>query len=476
MSRALEVAGRLANDAAEVITATAGREHHSGAAHKANPFDWVTDTDRTLERHTRRVLAAEFPGVPVVGEEYGADPDAHSSRYRWVVDPVDGTANYVAGFPWCAYSLALVDASGPVVGVIADPSRAQIYAAARGRGVRANGVPVRVVPRAPAGGLICTELGPDRTALFTRHAAAGYAGIRVARLVGARDHAGGARTRRCRGARGLPRVGRRGRRVPCDRGGRRDRRRGRAARPAAKRGDGGRGAGRARRGAGLVARDRRLTRDPDPVAPRARLARTQSPTRGTLGSAPSASRGVSARESRRECSRVGPAAVRPAACGLRVRVGHQYHRLPGRLRRPRHAVRVRGDLGVRLRGREVRRSVRRAAELPRRALRGSCRADARARGGGRSTMAAWAPGAAHRGGRNRDPGRLSRRGVGRGRRRDAGRCRRAGREPATGAHRRVRRARRASGWAGGRWPGCCSGSRASRSSSRTGSPPRACHR
>src|ERR671917_221828 len=170
MSRALEVAGRLANDAAEVITATAGREHHSGAAHKANPFDWVTDTDRTLERHTRRVLAAEFPGVPVVGEEYGADPDAHSSQYRWVVDPVDGTANYVAGFPWCAYSLALVDASGPVVGVIADPSRAQIYAAARGRGVRANGVPVRVVPRAPAGGLICAELGPDRTASFTRQA------------------------------------------------------------------------------------------------------------------------------------------------------------------------------------------------------------------------------------------------------------------------------------------------------------------
>jgi len=198
MSRALEVAGRLANDAAEVITATAGREQHSGAAHKANPFDWVTDTDRTLERHTRRVLAAEFPGVPVVGEEYGAltegcalaprraqpsdmqwaAPDAHHAPYRWVVAPVDGTANYVAGFPWCAYSLALVDASGPVVGVIADPSRAQIYAAARGRGVRANGVPVRVVPRAPAGGLICAELGPERTSTFTRHAAAAHAGIR----------------------------------------------------------------------------------------------------------------------------------------------------------------------------------------------------------------------------------------------------------------------------------------------------------
>lgn len=179
LSRALEVAGRLANDAAEVITATAGRDHQAGAGPKAHPFDWVTDTDRTLERHTRRVLAAEFPGVPVVGEEYGADAGAEGAPYRWVVDPVDGTANYVAGFPWCAYSLALVDAHGPVVGVIADPSRAQIYAAARGRGVRANGRPVRAVSRSTAGGLVCTELSLGRAPGFAQAAAAGHAGVRA---------------------------------------------------------------------------------------------------------------------------------------------------------------------------------------------------------------------------------------------------------------------------------------------------------
>jgi myo-inositol-1(or 4)-monophosphatase len=179
LSRALEVAGRLANDAAEVITATAGRGQQPGAAHKANPFDWVTDTDRTLERHTRRILASEFPGVPVVGEEFGSAADAVDAPYRWVVDPVDGTANYVAGFPWCAYSLALVDDSGPVVGVIADPSRAQIYAAARGRGVRANGVAVTVTPRSPTGGLVCAELSLERAPAFARHAAAGHVGVRV---------------------------------------------------------------------------------------------------------------------------------------------------------------------------------------------------------------------------------------------------------------------------------------------------------
>ncbi|MEJ8280622.1 inositol monophosphatase family protein [Pseudonocardia spirodelae] len=179
LSRALETAGRLANDAAEVITATLGREHTGSldATAKANPFDWVTDTDRTLERHTRRVLAQEFPGCPVVGEEFGADPGAATAPLRWVVDPVDGTANYVAGLPWCAYSLALVDADGPAVGVVADPGRGQIYAAARGRGFRANGVPVppRRTARA-AGSLVCAE---DPEAGFVERARAAHVGVRV---------------------------------------------------------------------------------------------------------------------------------------------------------------------------------------------------------------------------------------------------------------------------------------------------------
>ncbi|WP_345426337.1 inositol monophosphatase family protein [Pseudonocardia xishanensis] len=173
LSRALEVAGRLANDAAEVIAATAGRA--PGSESKADPFDWVTDTDRTLERHTRRVLAAEFPDVPVIGEEYGGEADP--ARFRWIVDPVDGTANYVAGLPWCAYSLGLVDADGPVVGVIADPSRAQIYAAARGRGVRANGAPVRAASGTTAvGALVCAE---SPTPSFVERAAAHHTGVRV---------------------------------------------------------------------------------------------------------------------------------------------------------------------------------------------------------------------------------------------------------------------------------------------------------
>lgn len=182
LSRALEVAGRLANDATDVITATAGRGARPGG--KDSPFDWVTDTDRTLERHTRRVLTSEFPGIPVVGQEFGADLGSEAAEYRWVVDPVDGTANYVAGVPWCAYSLALVDASGPVVGVVADPYRGQIYAAARGRGARANGVQVSLTDRfSCARAIVCTELtrtGPwPGMGGFIERAAMAHAGVRV---------------------------------------------------------------------------------------------------------------------------------------------------------------------------------------------------------------------------------------------------------------------------------------------------------
>lgn len=187
VSRALEVAGRLANDAADVITATAGRGARPAVTD--SPFDWVTDTGRTLERHTRRILADEFPGVPVLGEEFGACPDEPGGAtgpdgLRWVVDPVDGTANYVAGVPWCAYSLAMLDVHGPVVGVVADPYRTQIYAAARARGMRANGNPVRLTGQQEArAGIVCTEFtktGPwEGMDQFIANAAADHVGVRV---------------------------------------------------------------------------------------------------------------------------------------------------------------------------------------------------------------------------------------------------------------------------------------------------------
>lgn len=187
VSRALEVAGRLANDAADVITATAGRA--TGPDTTESPFDWVTDTGRTLERHTRRVLSEEFPGIPVFGEEFDSTPaapaqSAGADGMRWSVDPVDGTANYVAGLPWCSYSLAMLDQHGPVVGVVADPYRTQIYAAARGRGMRANGHREQLrEERETRAGIVCTELTRDGTwpgmDRFIANATSAQVGVRL---------------------------------------------------------------------------------------------------------------------------------------------------------------------------------------------------------------------------------------------------------------------------------------------------------
>jgi myo-inositol-1(or 4)-monophosphatase len=178
LSRALEVGGRLANDAAEVISATAHRGCRAEGADRTHPFDWVTDTGRTLERHTRRVLAAEFPRMPVVAPAYHAVPAGH--EYRWLVAPLDGTANYLAGLPWFGYALALLDTEGPVVGVISDPSRAEIYAAARGRGTRVNGMPIRISRRMSSAGYpICLETDGDWPGGFTARASAAGAAVRM---------------------------------------------------------------------------------------------------------------------------------------------------------------------------------------------------------------------------------------------------------------------------------------------------------
>jgi myo-inositol-1(or 4)-monophosphatase len=219
LSRALEVAGRLANDAAEVIAATAVGAGRVGTGRidehaEAHLYDWVTDTDRTLERHTRRVLVGEFPDVPVVGPEYGTEHVAGSeqTRYRWLVAPLDGVANYRAGLPWYGHALALVDASGPVVGVVSDPGRGEIYAAARGRGARVNGVPVRIpdglaARRLPGAIPVCVEppLGGWAARFLARAAEARFP-VRVLGSV-ALAIAQVARSRGGGGAGGLPGVG-----------------------------------------------------------------------------------------------------------------------------------------------------------------------------------------------------------------------------------------------------------------------------
>ena len=103
--------------------------------------DFVSIADRASEDAVRAELDARCPGFGFLGEETGASGSADTA---WVVDPLDGTLNFVQGFPhWCV-SVALWDAKGGVVGCVLDPLREDCFLAARGQGATWNGRPMRV--------------------------------------------------------------------------------------------------------------------------------------------------------------------------------------------------------------------------------------------------------------------------------------------------------------------------------------------
>ncbi|NJP34882.1 inositol monophosphatase family protein [Micromonospora thermarum] len=102
--------------------------------------DLASDLDYTIERDVRAFLQAETPEIGFLGEEEG---QTGSAEMRWVLDPIDGTANFVRGLPMCAVSLALVRGDEPVLGVIDVPLLATRYTATRDGGAHANGQRIR---------------------------------------------------------------------------------------------------------------------------------------------------------------------------------------------------------------------------------------------------------------------------------------------------------------------------------------------
>ena len=104
--------------------------------------DLVSAADRESEAVIKATLAERFPQYQFLGEETGASGGA--GERRWIVDPLDGTLNFVQGFPhWCV-SVALWDAGGALAGCILDPLRQDLFAAARGQGATWNGRPMTV--------------------------------------------------------------------------------------------------------------------------------------------------------------------------------------------------------------------------------------------------------------------------------------------------------------------------------------------
>jgi len=104
--------------------------------------DMVSDIDVQIERAVRGFLHQRLPEVGFLGEEEGTSPGG--SGLQWVLDPVDGTANFVKGIPLYAISLALIDEQEPVLGVIDVPAEGRRYSAAAGSGAYCERTPIEV--------------------------------------------------------------------------------------------------------------------------------------------------------------------------------------------------------------------------------------------------------------------------------------------------------------------------------------------
>jgi myo-inositol-1(or 4)-monophosphatase len=123
----LEIAHEAAVAAAHELLSRFGGDQ-DGVRSKSTPTDLVSEADLAAEAAIRAVLVHRRPGDAILGEEGGA---SGQGDLRWVVDPLDGTVNYLFGNPHFAVSVACEDGVGTVAGVVLDPVRGECFAATR---------------------------------------------------------------------------------------------------------------------------------------------------------------------------------------------------------------------------------------------------------------------------------------------------------------------------------------------------------
>ena len=116
------------------------------------PGDWVSAADLRSEAVVREALVQARPDIPVFGEEAGGD----RGPLGWLVDPLDGTANFLHGFEAVGVSIGLVEDDVPIVGVVHAPLLGRSYTGRVGGGAFRDGEPIRVSDRAPAQAICAT--------------------------------------------------------------------------------------------------------------------------------------------------------------------------------------------------------------------------------------------------------------------------------------------------------------------------------
>ena len=118
------------------------RSAATGVETKSTPTDLVSDADRDSEELVLDRIARARPDDGVISEESEGRPSG--SGYEWIVDPLDGTVNFLFRIPVWAVSIAVHDSEGPLIGVVHDPNQQETFSAERGRGAFLDGQAINV--------------------------------------------------------------------------------------------------------------------------------------------------------------------------------------------------------------------------------------------------------------------------------------------------------------------------------------------
>ena len=111
---------------------------------KSNEIDWVTETDKAVESYLIGSIKKEFPTHKFIGEESNETHNGLTNEPTWIIDPIDGTTNFIHGMPMCATSVALAINKKVVIGIVYNALQEELFTAIRGRGSYMNGKKIHV--------------------------------------------------------------------------------------------------------------------------------------------------------------------------------------------------------------------------------------------------------------------------------------------------------------------------------------------
>jgi len=141
----LNIAVKAARRAGTMIN-RASMDLEKLAVERKGPRDYVTDVDRACEQAIAEILLTAYPTHAVLGEEFGRQ-GPESSEFVWIIDPIDGTSNFIRGLPNYAVSIALSHRGQITQACVYDPARNELFTASRGTGAFLNERRIRVSRR-----------------------------------------------------------------------------------------------------------------------------------------------------------------------------------------------------------------------------------------------------------------------------------------------------------------------------------------